>query len=70
MLDRFLEVFGRFSEGFGEDFSMFFGAYVEKRDFVKISVSPHREHENQRFELSKNNNKPMKNRRKIDANLE
>ena len=70
MLDRFLEVFGRFSEGFGEDFSMFFGAYIEKRDFVKISVSPHRGHENQGFELSAYNKKSMKNRLKIDANLE
>ena len=62
ILDRFLEVFGRFWEGFGEVFSMFFCSYIEKRDFVKISVSPRREHENQGFELSQNSQKSMTNR--------
>ena len=62
ILDRFWKVSGRFWEGVGEVFSMFFCDYIEKRDFVKISVSPHRGHENQGFELSAYNKKSMKNR--------
>ena len=69
-VNQFFKVWGGFREALGDDFWMLFCAYIEKRDFVKINVSPRREHENQGFELSKNTNKPMKNRQKIDANLE
>ena len=58
--NQFFEVWGGFREGLGDDFWMFFCAYIEKRDFVKINVSPRREHENQGFELSKKYKKSMK----------
>ena len=42
---RVLEVLGWFGDGFWEVFSRIFSAYIEKRDFAKISVSPRREHD-------------------------
>ena len=39
---------------------MISGAYIEKRDFVKISVSPRREQENQGFELRENDQQTIK----------
>ena len=59
-LERFFEVWGGFGEGFWEVFSMISGAYIEKRDFVKISVSPRREQENQGFELRENDQQTIK----------
>ena len=50
-LERFFEAWGGFGQRFWEVFSMISGAYIEKHDFVKISVSPRREQENQGFEL-------------------
>ena len=40
-----LEVLGRFWGGFGEVFAMIFCLIFEKGDFVKIELSPRREHE-------------------------
>ena len=39
---------------------MISGAYIEKRDFVEISVSPRREQENQGFELRENDQQIIK----------
>ena len=39
---------------------MISGTYIEKRDFVKISVSPRREQENQGFELRENDQQTIK----------
>ena len=39
---------------------MISGAYIEKCDFVKISVSPRREQENQGFELRENDQQTIK----------
>ena len=65
MFNQFFEVCGGFREGLGDDFWMFFCAYIEKRDFVKICVSPPRKHENQGFELSTNYKKSMKKLSKL-----
>ena len=47
---RFFEVLGGSGEGFWEVFSMIFSENIEKRDLVKISVSPRREQEDQGFD--------------------
>ena len=59
-LERFFEAWGGFGQRFWEVFSMISGAYIEKRDFVKISVSPRREQENQGFELRENDQQTIK----------
>ena len=59
-LERFFEAWGEFGQRFWEVFSMISGAYIEKRDFVKISVSPRREQENQGFELRENDQQTIK----------
>ena len=51
-LERFFEAWGGFGQRFWEVFSTISGAYIEKRDFVKISVSPRREHDFDRFAFS------------------
>ena len=52
---RFFSDFWRFWEGFAKHFGRFFSnifcTQIEKRDFVKISVSLRREHEKQGFEV-------------------
>ena len=48
---RIFEVLGGSGEGFWEVFSMIFNENIEKRDLVKISVSPRQEQENQGFDL-------------------
>ena len=58
---RCWEDFWKILERFEEDLWSIFGDYFQKLDFVKISVSPRREHENQGFELSKKHEKSMEN---------
>ena len=53
-LERFFEAWGGFGQRFWEVFSMISGAYIEKRDFVKISVSLRREQDFQGFDRFKN----------------
>jgi len=49
-LNNFFEVLGGSGQGFWDVFFFIFGNYIEKRDLVKISVSPRREQENQGFD--------------------
>ena len=60
-----MEVLGWFGDGCWEVFSRIFSDYIEKRDFVKISVSPRPEHDFKGFELVKNRQKSIKNRCKF-----
>ena len=50
ILDRFLEVWGWFGDGFGKVVSMLFGIIIENRIFLKNSVLPKKNHYFQGFD--------------------
>ena len=62
--------FGRVWGGFFDDCLMIFSIFLKNTDFVKYSVFPRENHYFQGIEAFQLHKKSIKNRQKIDANLE